>query len=105
MKLVQNPVRPAATMPALMAPMMNEATKVPKIVPVPPNTEVPPRNTEARVFSMYPSPRVGQKKSTSALTTNPANAATSPTAAKVIIFVLPTSTPMSRALSMLSPVR
>ena len=54
MKLVQNPVRPAATIPALMAPMMKRPTKVPKIVPVPPNTEVPPRNTEARVLSRYP---------------------------------------------------
>ncbi|HLE15416.1 MAG TPA: hypothetical protein VI776_11750 [Anaerolineales bacterium] len=31
---VQNPVSPAATIPALMEPMMNEATKVPKTVPV-----------------------------------------------------------------------
>ena len=41
-------VRPAATIPALMAPMMKEATKVPKMVPVPPKTDVPPRKTDGQ---------------------------------------------------------
>ena len=36
-------------MPALIAPMMKAATKVPTTEPVPPKTEVPPRKTEAMV--------------------------------------------------------
>jgi len=57
---VQNPVRPMATVPASIAPMMKHPTNVPNMVPVPPKTEVPPRNTDASVRKRYPSPRVTQ---------------------------------------------
>lgn len=35
--------------------------KSPQDSDVPPNTEVPPKNTDARVLNKYPSPRLGQK--------------------------------------------
>ena len=56
---------PEATIPALIAPIINEPTNVPVTVPMPPNTEVPPRNTDAIEFINNPSPSVGQKYETS----------------------------------------
>ena len=62
-------------MPALIAPIMNEATNVPKMVPVPPKTDVPPRKTEASVLRSWPSATVGQKYDTSRLWIRPDRAA------------------------------
>ena len=40
-----------ATIAAWMAPIMKLPINVPRIVPTPPKTEVPPRKTAARVLS------------------------------------------------------
>jgi len=47
----------------------------PKIVPIPPYTDVPPMKTEASVFIKYPSPVVVQKNKTSKDVIIPTNAA------------------------------
>ena len=51
MNWVQNPVRPSAMIPGSSEAMISTPTNVPIIVPRPPNTEVPPMNTAARVVS------------------------------------------------------
>jgi hypothetical protein len=52
---------PAETMPALIAPMIWAATNARATEPVPPDTEGPPRNTGAMVFSRNPLPVIGRK--------------------------------------------
>ena len=47
---VQNPEIPPETIPASRDPIIIAPIKVPKMVPIPPNTEVPPINTEASDF-------------------------------------------------------
>jgi len=61
-----------ATIPPSKDPMMIDPMKVPKIVPTPPKTEVPPTNTDARVRRRYPSPRDGHRYVTSRLAMIPA---------------------------------
>ena len=86
---------PEATIPALIAPIINEPTNVPVTVPIPPNTEVPPRNTPAIEFINKPSPNVGQKYETSNDATRPANAAKKPMIANVLRLTWFTFTPIN----------
>ena len=62
---------------------------VPKIVPTPPNTEVPPTKTDARVLNRYPSPSDGQRYVTSRLAGIPDSEGKKPICIKMIVFTLP----------------
>ena len=102
---IQNPVSPTATIPPSKDPMIIHPIKVPKIVPIPPKAEVPPRKTAAIALSRYPSPNEVQKYNASRLTSIPAKAAKNPNCAKTSIFTLFTGIPIILALSILSPVK
>ncbi len=102
---IQNPLSPTATIPPSKDPMIIAPIKVPKIVPIPPKTEVPPRKTAAIVLRRYPYPNEGQKDNTSRLARIPAKAAKNPNCVKTSIFTLFTGIPIILALSILSPVK
>ena len=79
--------------------------KVPKIVPLPPKTEVPPTKTAARVVNIKPDPCVGQKYNISYIVNIPARAEKNPSWTKAIIFTLSTFIPIIWALALLSPTK
>ena len=59
-------------------PIIKTPINVPKIVPLPPKTEVPPTKTAASVVNIKPSPCVGQKYNISYIVKIPAKAEKKP---------------------------
>ncbi len=102
---VQNPESPTPTIPLSKDPIIIHPTKVPKIVPIPPKAEVPPRKTAAIVLRRYPEPRVVHQYKNSKLASIAAKAAKNPNCVKTSIFTLFTGIPIILALSILSPVK
>ena len=103
--LTQAPVRPDATSPASIMPMMKQPNTVPRIVAWPPKIDVPPMSTEAMAVNRYPWPWLPKKFLFSSVSMMAAQAARKPINVKILIFSRSTSMPTTRETSLESPIK
>ncbi len=86
-----------------MTPMVSAPRTVPRMVPVPPSSEVPPSTTAAMTCSSNPSAAFDEPEPRRAAMSSPANADVTPLRIKTEVRIRADGMPTRRAASVLAP--